>query len=720
MLGKGVGLQEMASKLIHSPDNKLSYIGTHILETGVGFAGGMNRKSSAALTKDSIYTRNVGNLNKAYVDNIKGWAMQQGTGTYKAFKAAWEGGKVNDVAKAFHREVFRHQEALQMGYKGSDDPFVLGYVNELNKVNDELFKGRVKANVKGFSKERRIANYIPHVWKKVKVAEIVKQHSEEVVLELLTKSIESAKRAGKIADEASTSKLAERQLRWINGLGDSMEHADEIGEGISGRAKARIPLDFTVEHNGLSMLDLVDTDIPTVMDSYIQRAGADIGISKATKGLIRSEGDFEKYLMPEGTEDAKLAKDAMDMLYGRPTRDGMAPELRSIMDLVTVQQMGGIGVAQLAETGTMAQRMVVNYMSRPDIAKRIWKMAGESMDDKGVLAQVRSIAAVNDNMEYINRYSVNNIDQAQIDELSNLRAASIDAVDKFTLGAYKAQFGRLLGSLSGVNAVQKAQSRLLQSSFAVDVARGFKFKEGTSTAARLRDLGLKENGAAANAIRKHVEFDDMGFPVNFNFDKWTKKARDQFVHAMNREEAQLMPRVMAGELPVFMNKPIWQAIMQFRKTPLAFMSKGAQRNLQFADREAVLGTVLNAMTAGVVRYGKLALAGAAYYAISDEEFQAPDLIDDFDRAQPYNYVSNLGILGDAYSVTQSWSKAYQQKDGIESLWEGAQVVPGLSAADNAYHALDGDPVAIKKAMPLNTLPLINEVSNAVIKNMEQN
>lgn len=715
-IGKGIGLQEFASKMMFSKDSKMAYIGTHILETGAGFTGKFKRKASAALTKDAIYTRSVGNLNESYVRNIKGWVAELGHDSYKQFKAAWEGGKVNDLAKAFHREVFKRQEALQMGKAVEPNKFLDDYIATLNKVNDELFEGRIAANIKGFDAARRIKNYIPHVWKKVKVGEIVNRHGEQAVLDLLTKSIESAKRAGKLADDASTSELAERQLNWINGLGDSMEHTGDVGAGVSGRGKSRIPLDFTVEHNGLSMVDLVDTDIPSIMDSYIQRAGADIGISEATGGLIRSEGDFNKFLMPNSDADKLLAQDAADMLYGRPTRQGMSPEMRSVMDLVTVQQMGGIGVAQLAETGTMAQRMIVNYMSQPKIAKKIWAMAGEDMNDKGVLAQVRSISAVNDNMQYINRYSVNNIDQAQIDELSNLRAASIDAVDKLTLGAYKAQFGRMLGSLSGVNAVQKAQSRLLQASFSVDVARGFKFGKGTSTPQRLADLGLTDDGMVAHSMREHVEFDADGFPSNFNFDQWSKPALDEFVHAMNREEAQLMPRVMAGELPVFMNKPIWQAIMQFRKTPLAFMSKGAQRNLQFADREAVLGTVLNAMTAGVTRYAKVAAGAGAYVALSDAEFHQPTA----DQMQTENYVSNLGILGDLYNLGKDWTKAYQEKDGIESLWEGAKSVPVLSSMDAAMNAVQGDPAAIKQVTPLNTLPLMNEVTNAVIKSMEQN
>ena len=714
-LGKGIGLQDFATRMLTNKDNKMSFIGSNILEVGAGFIGKVQRKASAALIKDSIYTRNVGNLNKAYVDNIRSWALSRGEGTYSSWKAAYEGGRVNKVAQDFHKAVFRHQEVLQAGKTPDADEFIQKYVKQLNEINAEMFQARIDANIKGFDANRKIGNYIPHVWKKIKVAEVVKRYGEDTVLDLLVDSIESAKKGGKIADDTPTIDLAKRQLNWINGLGDAMEHVDEVGAGVSGRGKSRIPLDFTVERNGLSMLDLIDTDLPTVMDSYIQRAGADIGISKATNGMIRSEGDFDKFLTPDSDADKLLVQDAKDMLYGRPTRGGMSPEMRNLMDLVTVQQMGGLGMAQLAETGTMAQKLVVNYISQPKIAAKMWKMAGEDINDKGVLHQIRSISAINDNMEYIHRFSVNNIDQAQIEELSDLRAASIDAVDKGTLGAYKAQFGRMLGKISGVNAVQKAQSRLLQASFSVDLARQAKFGKGTTTVARRTDLGITEDGIVMESIRKHVEFDEDGFPTNFNFEKWDKEAVETFSFAMNREEAQLMPRIMSGELPVFMNKPLWQAIMQFRKTPLTFMSKGAQRSMQFADREAAVGTVLNAMTAGITRYAKFAAAGGIYVALTDEEFTNPSV----KQMQPWNYVSNFGILGDAYTIGDSWSKAAQSPTGIEAFWEGAQQVPILSSLDNAYNAVQGDPAAVKAVTPLNTLPLVNELSNAVVKNIEQ-
>jgi hypothetical protein len=713
--GKGIGLQEFASRMISSKDNITSFIGNRILESGTGYAGKMKYKASGALIKDTIYTRNAAPLNETYVDQMKGWVMSGGIGKYKAFKAAWEGGAANKLAREFHKEVFKYQEALQMGKAVNPNEFVERYVKRLNKVNDELFEGRIEANVKGFSKDRRIKNYIPHIWKKVKVAEIVKRGGEKRVIKLIEKSIESAKHAGKIADDKSTSELAKQQFDWINGLGDSLEHVDDVGAGTSGRGKSRIPLDFTTEHEGLSMLDLIDTDVPTIMDSYIQRAAADIGISESTGGLIRSEGDFEKFLTPKSKADQLLAQDTKDLMYGRPTRGGMSPEIRSMMDLVSTQQMGGIGIAQMAETGTMAQRLVVSTISQPKMARKIWAMARQDVNDRSLLAQVRSIAAVSDSMPYLHRQSVNNIDQAQVDELSEFKAASMKAVDKATLGAYKAQFSRLLGSLSGNNAIQVAQSRLLQSSFSIDVARSAKYNKGTSTIQRLTDLGLDQDGPTFENIRQHVEFDEEGFPSDFNFEKWDKKALNTFAYAMNKEEAQLMPRVMAGELPVLMNGPHMQAILQFRKTPLAFMSKGMQRNLQFADREAALGTVLNAITAGLTRYAKMALAGGAYVALSDAEFQQPTM----DQMQPYNYVSNFGILGDMYSLTQSWSKAYQQNEGVSALWEGAKAVPIVSSVDSAYHAAQGDPVAIKKSMPLNTLPFVNEIVSAYLRWVEE-
>ena len=35
----------------------------------------------------------------------------------------------------------------------------------------------------------------------------------------------------------------------------------------------------------------------------------------------------------------------------------------------------------MAETGTMAQRLVVNYMSQPKIAKKVWAMASSDIND---------------------------------------------------------------------------------------------------------------------------------------------------------------------------------------------------------------------------------------------------------------------------------------------------------------------------------------------------
>ena len=188
ILAKAHGLlaeREFATRMIKSADAKLSFIGTNILETGIGFTGKFKRKHSAALIKDSIYTRQVGNLNRAYVDNIRAYAMAQGMGKYKAFKASWEGGKVNDIAKQFHKEVFLHQEMLQMGRIPTSSPYVKKYVEQLNKTNEELFDGRIRAGVKGFDKQRRIKNYVPHIWKKVRVTELSNQLGEDFIKDLI-------------------------------------------------------------------------------------------------------------------------------------------------------------------------------------------------------------------------------------------------------------------------------------------------------------------------------------------------------------------------------------------------------------------------------------------------------------------------------------------------------------------------------------------------------
>ncbi len=184
---------------------------------------------------------------------------------------------------------------------------------------------------------------------------------------------------------------------------------------------------------------------------------------------------------------------------------------------------------------------------------------------------------------------------------------------------------------------------------------------------------------------------------------------------MNREEAQLMPRLMSGELPTYMNGPLWQATMQYKKTPLAFMSKGAQRQLMFGDREAIVATTLNCMTAGIVRYAKFAAAGGAYVALTDEDFEHPTL----GQMSMQNYVSNFGMIPDAYNLGKSVYGATQKPTAYGAAREVISNVPALDAVAVTGEAATGDAGAVKQATPLNSLPVLNELLNAVVKNLER-
>jgi hypothetical protein len=722
-----VGSTEMATQLRNNPDDKMSFIGTNIIETGIGYAGKLTRRASAALGKDSIYTRAYGNLQGAYNPAIVNWVASRGKGRYDAWKAAWEGGVDNGEAKAFHRAVFMHQEDLQMGGAGSTDENILAYVKQLNNTNRELHAERVAAGIKGFSHDRQITNYIPHVWKKAVIGKLAEDYGPEMFTELLEESLRSAIDRGKFKFSGSVAEFDEliaKQANWITGLGDSMKGnaTKDLDKMTGSRSMARLPLDFTVSHKGVSMLDLIDTNLPSVMDTYIQRAAADIGISEATGGLIRSEGDFIKYLTPEGANNQALFQDVADMMYGRPTRGGMNPIWRTLMDTATYRTMGGIGVAQLAETGTMMQRAMVNFMSSPVVVNKIFKMAGEDMSDNGVMSQIRGMAAINDNLDQLNRSEVHNIDQAQIEELSRLHALAIHSVDKATLGAYKAQFSRALGQFSGVNAVQRFQSRIVQASFSVDVVRFFKDGSGSSTVGRLKDSGLVNDdgstGLAGEAIKEFVEVDVDGVPTNMNFDKWSSAARKQFVYAMNREEAQVMPRTLIGELPAYMNKPMWQVLMQFKKTPLTFMSKGTQRHLLHGDREAILGSVLNVMSAGLVRYAKVAGGVGIVAALSDEEWERPTA----DQTSVQNYVSVFGMMPDAFAFGTHMYKSAQAETWYEGVNQAANYIPAYQAvtqtAQGAGIPSGFDPHETKQTLPLGSLPVVSEVLQAIANYFE--
>lgn len=698
---QSIGMSDMTTKGLNMADSTVKYVAAKVLETGAGFAGRASRPASAALIKDTIFKREYSNIMGSYQRSMNQWAQAKGLNYMQNVNARNVGG-TNPYANEFHQSVYLTQERLAMGDStGNIDPFIQSFINDWDKTMGKLFDESKAANVKGFGENKR-AHYIPRVWKKGKVKNISDIHGEHNLRRLIKESVESAQRKGKTynkMDDDTIGDLVDRQLNWINGLGDSMT-SHKVG--ANARTKARAPLDMTVgielaDGTALRMIDLIDTNLPTMASTYTQRASGSIGLARATGGAIRDEADFAKFAENAKTPEAQqYLQDVGDMIFGYPTREGMNPAVRMLMDAAQYAQLETLGVAQLATVGTSLQAVVANWASSPEVAKKIMRMAGQG-DGDDVMRSIRERSAVNRDIRFSNRADVHNLDQAQLDDITDFSLAMNAAVDKLTGGDLKPLLSRGLGKLSGYDAIAEYQSRLTQASFTSETARQSVMGKSSFSDQRLVDLGVKNivdgkivDGKVSLAYKEHVEFSDKGELVNMHFDDWSDDAIREYTYAMNRYEAQVMPYIMAGELPQFMNMPEMQFALHYLKTPIAFGTKGTARQLGFADKEAAVAVAMNTLSAGLVRYAYVAGSGAAYSAITGDDI---DLSPSQNAMQTHNYLDWLGYMGEGYNKGSAIGKAIT--DGsMEPLM--SQAPPAVKQIQNMATANAG---ALPTLMP---------------------
>ena len=82
------------------------------------------------------------------------------------------------------------------------------------------------------------------------------------------------------------------------------------------------------------------------------------------------------------------------------------------------------------------------------------------------------------------------------------------------------------------------------------------------------------------------------------------QSRRQLAIALNRMEAEVIQRSLAGEQPAWMNPVAMQVIMQFRDMSFVAGNKQTLRQLAFGDKEAMTALGLNTAFAALTRVAR--------------------------------------------------------------------------------------------------------------------
>ncbi len=705
--------KDIGTKFQEGELTSMQYFGANVTEIGRGHGGNVRRKATGGVIRQAEYLESAMQIIPNYTRAIEAYAGSKGKGAVGKMGAQQFAGADSPLVKQFNREVFMIQEMRRQGKPLPEnlDKSIIDFVDDWDKYMDHAHNKLVENGIGGFTKERKVKHYIPHVWQDGKFRGAISKHGKDKVIRTLTKAYEQAMDAGtNPRPKQDAREMAENLIKEV--METDVNSPDLYMPTADSRAKHREDLDTTVELEGLSVLDLLDDEVAGLATKYSNRLAGWVGLSKSTDGMLTSLADidaFKKNMIQEGIDKGVSTKkheqfydDVIDSMFGRPTQGGLQEELRQIKDLAALTKMGGLGTAQLIETGQVITRATINMFSNKKTVKKIFDMAGENVDNNNLMGEIQSISSITNDLEWLDRQSVH-LDQEVLNEVGNTRKLSLWLADKATFGKYKATASRALGKISGYNAVRRFQTRVTQASFTVDVANHFKHGTGKMGNARMADVGLTDtlgkDADLEDVFKNLVEFDDNGFLKKLNVDKWPKAAKEKFQYAMVRDEAQQIQRTLVGEMPPWMNKPLMALAMQFRQMPIVAQNKSLGRSMAFADKEAVVGIMLNAAMSGMVRYSKFAALGLGVSAITGSEWKEPN----GEQMDVTKYITQFGMYPDTYDFVLDSYKATEQGDVQGLLGQ----IPALSTAFDYYNATGLNDKKGQMDAAINLVPLQN-------------
>lgn len=661
--------KDLATRFQNSNIHALEYVGANFTELGRGGGGSIQRPMTASVMRETYMKESLLQIMPQYTRIMDDYAAEHGKGAIGKMMAQQLSGAESKLVDKFNREFFTLIELTRQGkpIPTNSSKAVKELLTEWNKYMDNNFDLAIDSRLGGFTKDRKVKNYVPHIWQPSNVSKALKVHGEDKVIRVLAKGMLDTNNNG-IDTHFEAIVRAKDHLEWIKEQGKLIDQGragetDQYMPTSETRAKQRLDVDTTAEIDGLSILDLLDTDVISLAVKYSNRLAGMVGMSKASNGAINSElaiKTLKEQIVEEGkaknipTKDyEKWYDDMVNMLVGRPTRNGLGQELRMLKDLTALTRMGMLGVAQAIETGAVTTRLVRNLFSSEPMMRQVMKIAKASgTEERAFLDEVQSLSKINDEIEWMQRQSVH-LDQEEMSKVSKLRQFSLGMTNWATFGKLKAPASRLLGKTTGFNIIRKYQSRVVQSSFIMDTAKHFKYGTGKMGNARMSDVGLTDvngsNDVLKDVFENIVEWGDNGLPSKLNVDQWPKEARDLYMFAMNRDEAQNIQKTLVGELPPWMNRPLMALAMQFREMPLVANNKQLARSMAFADKEAVTGVLLNAAFAGMLRYSRFAAMGYGAYALTGSEPQDPN----YRQTQEHMYMVQGGIFPDLTNLAMS-------------------------------------------------------------------
>lgn len=539
---------------------------------------------TSAESEKAAVRRELGVHQWKYEDEFRAELAQRGHGTLRQLTASRETRAASAALEdQIAREFWRRETLIRQGKEITSegvDPAVYKLADAKGNVYKLALQEAKAAGVRGAEVIEHNPGYFPRVHSAARIEGVMDElmagglteerarrqlvnlyrgsirranpgMSDEVADDIAGAMIDRARRKGMLEDTprngmfgVDTAAEVRDILKGSGIAGDRLQRAMDamLGkvdeQGKASFLKHRIDMDYTatmaVNGRSVGVTDLLETNVNTIMDRYIDSMSAKVALAK--KGLFTSSdiGALRSRYI-NGAADRKAAAELFDNviahLEGRPTGEKMAEFMRNAGAYSRMITLGASAIWQATEYATMAQRY--GYL-------KTFKYA---MAEMPLFKHLMETAATD---KHLSR-ELKDVLTNQAEQSIRLRPFISRFEDNFDIPrnsqlAHAAQQGaQLVPYLNGMKLIHAHQARV-QANLILDVLR--KASHGDKHADDLlRGYGIESRGMdkLKQAIQTH----------GFSVDKWDDSVWRSVRPAFTKMVDEGVLHARMGDMPAY-------------------------------------------------------------------------------------------------------------------------------------------------------------------------
>lgn len=602
-------LESVHTRLSNSNSMVIRGLTYHLFEAPQG--GHAAKVTAATRVKNySVQIRSA--MRNRLNEGLEEWAKEQNIPVLKALLK-------RDLFNSYHKKVM-----IEVRKPGTfTDPSIVKGAAGVRDQFKTAGKIRQDAGEQGFEGIITEANYLPIIMDNTLIKHALHYNGDRTVIDLLSLGYQRGayqldkKLADRIAEgyvaRAKNNTLTMRDYirtvkdtdietlsKQLSDAGVEQDVIDnfleitaerELKQHMSNRAKKSLRPDITVELNGIKFIDLMDTNLPKLLESYTRDAAGGAALAKlgfpTRNSIINFLNDINKHSDNSGLNPIKTAEeiqilgDGIDMLYGRSlNKDPHSPlvkRLSRLRDLTSFLRLQMVGISSIPELARITvQRGLKGTMKAcPDLGlglkgtkplRRGGKYSGQFKRPDLREMEIAFGYSGEDFVMYPNGLRSDNIEET---ELYNSLGAKIDNL--------LAQGRRVQEVISAFRLIQGSGEKIAVRTLSNQLKE---WAEGTGKAlskSQINDAGWHDGfldrfkeWMLANPATEMYEGKSLRL---FNFGQMPAEMQERLQVGTHRLISRDMQRPLVGETPVFMHKWLGQTLTQFRSFSLLSLEK---------------------------------------------------------------------------------------------------------------------------------------------------